>query len=166
MGEKKGFATWLLDCTRSERNRPRFIESWPRQRAQRSKSETVTQRQNPRSPSRNRVILELLYGGGLRASELAGLNLGDFREVDAVLVRGKGKKERMVIIGEYAQAAIRTWLPVRKKLLAIMKFQTDPLLFSVGTAPQRGTSRRAHHRPDSKAHRRKKRLAGLPSAPA
>jgi integrase/recombinase XerC len=90
-------------------------------------------------PTRNRVIIELLYGAGLRASEVVGLNLADFREVDAVLIRGKGKKERIVIFGEYAQAAIREWLPVRKKLLAIMKVETDALLFSVG--PHRSAER-------------------------
>lgn len=49
-------------------------------------------------PERDRVILELLYGGGLRVAELCGLNLDDFRDEDVILVRGKGKKERLVIL--------------------------------------------------------------------
>src|SRR6266550_4693554 len=69
------------------------------------------------SPERDLVIMELLYSAGLRASEVAGVNLDDFRDEDVLLVRGKGRKERQVIFGEYAQAAIRAWLPVRAKLL-------------------------------------------------
>jgi site-specific recombinase XerD len=91
------------------------------------------------SPERDRVILELLYSSGLRASEVVGVNLDDFRDEDALLVRGKGRKERQVILGEYAQAAIRTWLSVRAKLLEKMRLETSALLFSVG--PHRSVER-------------------------
>jgi integrase/recombinase XerC len=84
-------------------------------------------------PKRDRAILELLYGSGLRASEVAGINLDDFRDEDTLLIRGKGRKERLVVLGEYAQAAIHQWFPVREKLLAKMKFQTPALLFSVSS---------------------------------
>ena len=60
---------------------------------------------------RDRVILEVLYGTGLRISELVGLSLGDL-DVDASLLRafGKGAKERVVPIGRPARAAIEAWL--------------------------------------------------------
>lgn len=84
------------------------------------------------SPERDRLIIELLYGSGLRAAELVGINLDDFRDADVMVVRGKGRKERFVIIGEYAQAAIKAWLPIRSDLLAKFKLETPALLFSSG----------------------------------
>src|SRR5438094_6040522 len=51
----------------------------------------------------------------------------------------KGRKERQMILGEYAQAAIRTWLSVRAKLMEKMKLETSALLFSVG--PHRSVER-------------------------
>lgn len=83
------------------------------------------------SPERDRVILELLYSGGLRASEVVGINIDDFREDDALVIRGKGRRERQVVIGEFAQAAVRDWLPVRMQLLTTMELQTAALLFGV-----------------------------------
>ena len=69
-------------------------------------------------PERDRVIFELLYGCGIRNSELVGL---DMRSVlwanDAVLVRGKGKKERLVPLGDEAAVALRAYLPGREARL-------------------------------------------------
>ena len=65
-------------------------------------------------PERDRVIFELLYGCGIRNSELCGLNLGSVRwGDDAILVRGKGKKERLVPLGDAAARALREYLPGR-----------------------------------------------------
>ena len=74
-------------------------------------------------PERDRVIFELLYGCGIRNSELVGLNLDSLKwGDDAVLVRGKGKKERLVPLGNEAAVAIREYLPGRQsKLLAAGK---------------------------------------------
>jgi len=60
---------------------------------------------------RDRAILEVLYGTGLRISELVGLSLGDV-DVAAGLVRafGKGSKERIVPLGRLARAALEAWL--------------------------------------------------------
>ena len=69
-------------------------------------------------PERDRVIFELLYGCGIRNSELVGLNMGSVKwRDDAVLVRGKGKKERLVPLGDEAAAALRVYLPVREAKL-------------------------------------------------
>jgi integrase/recombinase XerD len=60
---------------------------------------------------RDRAILELLYGTGIRISELVGLSLGDVSEDDGVArVFGKGAKERVVPLGRYARLAIADWL--------------------------------------------------------
>ena len=69
-------------------------------------------------PERDRVIFELLYGCGIRNSELVGIDLGDVKWRDeVVLVRGKGKKERYVPLGDEAAAAIRAYLPERERRL-------------------------------------------------
>jgi integrase/recombinase XerD len=60
---------------------------------------------------RNLALLELLYGSGLRASELVGLPRGAVRSGQPFLmVRGKGAKERLVPISSRAQAAVGTWM--------------------------------------------------------
>lgn len=66
-------------------------------------------------PERDLVIFELLYGCGLRISELTGLNLSDFDQSQRwVRVRGKGKKERLVPYGSKAAAALERYLATRK----------------------------------------------------
>jgi integrase/recombinase XerC len=74
-------------------------------------------------PERDRVIFELLYGCGIRNSELVGLDMGSVKwRDDAVLVRGKGRKERLVPLGDEAAVALRAYLPLREaKLLAAGK---------------------------------------------
>jgi integrase/recombinase XerC len=63
---------------------------------------------------RDRSILEVFYGGGIRLSELVGLDLGDL-DLEAGLIRvlGKGEKERVVPIGSYAISALRGYLARR-----------------------------------------------------
>ena len=66
-------------------------------------------------PERDRAIFELLYGCGIRNSELVGIDMADVRWADEViLVRGKGKKERYVPLGGEAAAALREYLPGRE----------------------------------------------------
>jgi integrase/recombinase XerC len=59
---------------------------------------------------RNRAILETLYSSGIRVSELAGMNVSDVDfQSGMIRVYGKGRKERLVPIGNKALAAIRTY---------------------------------------------------------
>ena len=68
------------------------------------------------APERDGAILEVLYGGGLRVSELVGIDDADLDlSSGAVRVRGKGKKERIAPLGGYAVRAIRRYLGVRKR---------------------------------------------------
>ncbi len=63
---------------------------------------------------RDRLILEVLYGCGLRVSELAGLDLTDVdRRGETLRVMGKGSKERLVPIGTHALEALTDYLPFR-----------------------------------------------------
>ena len=60
---------------------------------------------------RDHALLEVLYSAGLRVSELCGLNTDDLDLPDGICtVRGKGKKERLALLGDQAVAALRTWL--------------------------------------------------------
>jgi integrase/recombinase XerD len=60
---------------------------------------------------RDRAILELLYGGGLRISELVGLSLADLAMEEGYLrAYGKGSKERVVPVGRWARLAVEAWL--------------------------------------------------------
>jgi integrase/recombinase XerC len=69
---------------------------------------------------RDRAILELLYGSGLRVAELCGLDLGDLELNQAALrVVGKGRKERRLPMTQHAEEALRSYLDgARTALLA------------------------------------------------
>ena len=79
---------------------------------------------------RDRAILELLYASGLRVSELAGLDLRSVNFGDGmVLVRGKGRKERIVPFGSKAKQAMEDYLPVRERVLVEAKKSGQMALF-------------------------------------
>jgi integrase/recombinase XerC len=66
---------------------------------------------------RDRAVLELLYGSGLRVSELVGLDVGDVSVAEAsIRVVGKGNKERIVPLGSKAAAAVSRYLEIRALL--------------------------------------------------
>src|ERR1051326_2757696 len=68
-------------------------------------------------PERDRAIFELLYGCGLRNSELVGIELGDLDEANGViLVRGKGKKQRYVPLEGAAAEALQAYRQRRQQL--------------------------------------------------
>ena len=82
-------------------------------------------------PERDQLMLELLYGCGMRNSELIGINLDDIRlSAEAILIRGKGKKERFVPFGGSAASALRAYLPERQRKLSEMKKTTPALLIN------------------------------------
>ena len=68
---------------------------------------------------RNRAIVEMLYSCGLRVSELVNLKMNDlFLKDNFIRVVGKGNKQRLVPIGEYAVASIENYLPIRWETLS------------------------------------------------
>ncbi len=84
-------------------------------------------------PARDRAILELLYGCGIRNAELTSLNLNDiYWANEAILVRGKGQKQRYVPLGDASALALRTYLAERSARLAAnskAKGPATPALF-------------------------------------
>ena len=82
-------------------------------------------------PERDLLMLELLYGCGIRNSELTGINLDDIRlSAEAILIRGKGKKERYVPFGGSAKGALVAYLPARQAALAELHKNSAALLIN------------------------------------
>ena len=120
----RGFYRWLLLDKRIERDPTINLDSpssWkvlPKSLAQSEVNEMLERVgvaaehvQTDAISLRDRAILELLYAGGLRVSELTGLNVADLSlEAGRVLVRGKGDKERIVPLGKAAVEAIEKYL--------------------------------------------------------
>jgi integrase/recombinase XerC len=89
-------------------------------------------------PERDRVIFELLYGCGIRNAELVGLDLRDIHWAnEAILVRGKGRKERYLPLGDAAAQALRAYLPLREAKLTAAGKSSEALLLN---ARLRGTA--------------------------
>jgi integrase/recombinase XerD len=89
---------------------------------------------------REHAMLELLYAGGVRVSEVADARLEDLKlEMGYILVRGKGDKERIVPLGVPAQQALQRYLKSGRE--AIAKKRSSPLLF-LGTGGRRLTRER------------------------
>jgi integrase/recombinase XerC len=87
--------------------------------------------ENASFPERDRAIFELLYGCGLRNSELVGIELGDMDEANGIiLVRGKGKKQRYVPLEGAAASALQAYRPERQKILNITGRSTRRLLIN------------------------------------
>ncbi|MBS2013420.1 MAG: tyrosine recombinase XerC [Deltaproteobacteria bacterium] len=87
---------------------------------------------------RDRALLELLYGSGLRVGELSGLDIGMVELDDGTArVLGKGRKERIVPIGRKAQEAVRAWLAARPALAHSRTHFLDPRALFVSTRGRR-----------------------------
>src|SRR5215813_10065013 len=90
-------------------------------------------------PERDRLIFELLYGCGIRNAELVGIDLKDIHWAnEAILVRGKGREERYVPLGDAAAQALRLYLPLREERLKAAGKQSNALLLN---AKLRGNGR-------------------------
>jgi integrase/recombinase XerC len=93
-------------------------------------------------PERDHLLLELLYGCGIRNSELTGINLEDIRpSAEAILIRGKGKKERYVPFGGTAVSALAAYLPVRAKFLGEVRGNKDARALLINQRGGRLTTR-------------------------
>ena len=66
-------------------------------------------------PTRDRAVLELLYSAGLRNAEAAGIRLDDLDLRGGIVrIMGKGRKERLAIVGSHARAALDAWIATRR----------------------------------------------------
>ncbi len=91
---------------------------------------------------RNLAILELFYSTGMRLSELQGLNRPDVDLISQqVKVRGKGRKERIVPVGDHAQLAIRNYESKRDQVNGRLGGKVDRRALFVGRTGKRLTAR-------------------------
>ena len=82
-------------------------------------------------PERDRLMLELLYGCGIRNSELVGINLDHIHlRNEIILIRGKGSKERYVPFGDAVKSALAVYLPSRQQILSDQRKNTPALLIN------------------------------------
>lgn len=87
-------------------------------------------------PERDRAIFELLYGCGLRNSELVGIEMGDIEDANGViLVRGKGKKQRYVPLEGAAADAVASYRQTRRQALAETGKSTRRLFINLRGGP-------------------------------
>lgn len=83
--------------------------------------------------ARDRAILETLYSTGIRVSELVGINFGDIDETgQAIVIRGKGRKERIVPLGTHAMASISQYLGILE-VNSVPNGSEDPLFINKHT---------------------------------
>jgi len=88
--------------------------------------------------ARNLAILELFYSTGMRLSELQGLSRGELDAVSQqVKVRGKGRKERIIPIGDHAVHAIRNYESKRDDLLRALGPKADRNALFIGNTGKR-----------------------------
>ena len=114
----RSFHKWLEKHSLIESN-PMLVIRTPKQSKRLPKAITVEQVEQLLSApndqtllgARDRAILETLYSTGIRVSEVVGINRGDLDDsAEAILIRGKGRRERMVPLGSHALAAIRHYV--------------------------------------------------------
>ena len=99
---------------------------------------------------RNLAILELLYGSGLRATELVSLARGALRKGQPFLIlRGKGGKERLVPISSRAETAVETWLAHVPRGLVLFRREATSAAF--GCSDRADIARSPVFRPTCKA---------------
>lgn len=105
LGARPGDSILRLRYPKATRRLPQFLST--------TETDAVLEAPDADTPAgmRDRAMLELLYGAGLRVSELAGIDLRDVDMVNRlVTVTGKGDKTRVCLFGEPARAAIRRYV--------------------------------------------------------
>ena len=133
----RGLFRFIVGQGRLNENPTSFIETprlWRRLPQTLSEQEAVglvEATATARMGVRDRAMLELLYGTGLRVSELASLDLSNMNfDVGFVRCFGKGQKERLVPVGRFAQAALRRYLETVRPRLIRRKPQTQAIFVS------------------------------------
>lgn len=85
---------------------------------------------------RDKAILETLYSAGVRVGELCALKLDDIDLSEGVITaKGKGRRERLALLGEASRDAIQAWLEAREGLLAGLGRQCDAVFLNKNGGP-------------------------------
>jgi integrase/recombinase XerC len=123
--EKRGLIT----------NNPMLMVRTPRQAKRLPKAITVDQVERLLSApddrellgARDRAILETLYSTGIRVSEVVGINRSDVNDAgESIIIRGKGRRERIVPLGSHALAALRHYVQMLDAELSKAGLTADP----------------------------------------
>lgn len=102
-------AATMISLPKQGKYLPRFLY-YPQIEALLDAPDTTTE-----AGKRDKALLELVYSCGLRVSELVSINIGDIDFIsDFVHIIGKGNKERIVPVGEYAQRAVLDYMKARQ----------------------------------------------------
>ncbi len=129
----RSFHKWLEKRGLIESN-PMLVIRTPKQSKRLPKAITVEQVEQLLSApndqtllgARDRAILETLYSTGIRVSEVVGIDRGSLDDSsEAILIRGKGRRERMVPLGSHALAAIRHYVAMHNGELAAAGLSAD-----------------------------------------
>jgi site-specific recombinase XerD len=83
------------------------------------------------SKARDRALLELLYGTGVRVQEATTVMTEDIRGDGTILIHGKGDKERLVPVGRPLRNALEIYLRERRRMLRNLRQQSPALFFSM-----------------------------------
>ena len=105
----------------------------PRVLKERELAALLNDGQDPQDPveARDRAVLELLYGSGLRVAELCGLRTGDVDlRTGSVLVWGKGAKQRQLPMSQPSVEAVRAWLAGGRPALCTLESPPDTLFLN------------------------------------
>jgi len=82
------------------------------------------------SKARDRALLELLYGTGVRVHEAAGVMTEDLRGDGTILIHGKGERDRLVPVGRPLRKALDSYIRTRKRMLRTLGQKSTVLFFS------------------------------------
>ena len=83
------------------------------------------------SCTRDKAIIEVIYSGGLRISEVVGMDYGDVDLTSGIVkVRGKGKKERLAALGNPAIRAVKNYLKLRRQWCGASRESDSPLFLN------------------------------------
>ena len=123
---------WISSNPGYRIRQPRFVQSLPETLSIEQVDLLINSAKNtdnsPLKNVRNVALIEILYATGLRVTELVSLPLESVSgSPEVILVKGKGRKERMVPLSKTARAAIKQWLKLRHKMTLSTK--SKPYLF-------------------------------------
>lgn len=121
-----------------EKYLPSYLDHGQTERLFQAAQARLRERDGRFTDVRDVAMLELFYSTGLRLSELRGIDRGDLDLISQqVKVRGKGRKERIVPIGDHAQLALRNYEAKRDELACRLGPRTDKRAFFLSSTGKR-----------------------------